>query len=67
MMQDFAYYRDLRSGARRIEPARKATPRSAPRQSQLRPAKQVIRYNRKEATWLEPISHVAAVGPTADF
>jgi hypothetical protein len=63
MMQDFAYYRDLRSGARGIESARKATPRVV----QIQSAKPSFRRNAKEAMWLEPISHVAAVGPTADF
>jgi hypothetical protein len=63
MMQDYTYYRSLRSGARRIGSGRKATPKVV----QLRPAKPSFRRNAKEAIWLEPISELAAVGPSADF
>jgi hypothetical protein len=63
MTQDFAYYRGLRSGARRIESGKKATAKVV----QLQPAKPSFRRNAKEAMWLEPISELAAVGPSADF
>jgi hypothetical protein len=67
MMQDYTYYRGLRSGVRGVESGRKATPKTVPRQSQFQPARQHVKYKRKEATWLEPISELAAVGPSADF
>jgi hypothetical protein len=63
MMQDYTYYRGLRSGTRGLESGGKATPRVV----QLRPAKQSFRRNAKEAMWLEPISELAAVGPSSDF
>jgi hypothetical protein len=63
MMQDYTYYRTLRSGARGIESARKATPRVV----QIQSAKPSFRRNAKEAMWLEPISELAAVGPSTDF
>ena len=64
MMQDYTYYRSLHSGARGIESGRtKATPRVV----QLQSAKPSLRRNAKEAMWLEPISELAAVGPSTDF
>jgi hypothetical protein len=62
-MQDYTYYRGLRSGARAIESGRKA----APKVVQLQSAKPSLRRNAKEAMWLEPISELAAVGPSTDF